>query len=143
MVEELHGSELGTKEYWDKSYDVEINNYKSHGDVGEIWFDEDSQLRIVRWIVKNENIKKSDTILDLGCGNGMMLIELAREGFTALTGVDYSDLAVKLASEIAKDQDLNEQIKYKQVDLLSAKEVADLGNFRILHDKGVILRFFW
>lgn len=37
MVEELNSSELGTKEYWDKSYDVEIKNYKNHGDVGEIW----------------------------------------------------------------------------------------------------------
>ncbi|XP_063695583.1 EEF1A lysine methyltransferase 2 [Culicoides brevitarsis] len=136
MVEELNSSELGTKEYWDKSYDVEINNYKSHGDVGEIWFDEDSQLRIIKWILKNDKIQKSDKILDLGCGNGMMLVELAREGFTSLIGVDYSDLAVKLASEIAKDQDLSEFITYKQADLLSEKEVMDLGNFRILHDKG-------
>lgn len=99
-------------------------------------FDEDSQLRIIRWILKNENIQKSDSILDLGSGNGMMLIELAREGFKTLVGVDYSDLAVKLATEIAKDQDLHDSIKYKQVDLLSESEVAALGNFRILHDKG-------
>ena len=36
-VEELEGSELGTKDYWDGRYDMEIRNYKSHGDVGEIW----------------------------------------------------------------------------------------------------------
>uniref|UniRef100_A0A336LGD4 Protein-lysine N-methyltransferase CSON008894 n=1 Tax=Culicoides sonorensis TaxID=179676 RepID=A0A336LGD4_CULSO len=136
MVEELNSSELGTKEYWDKSYDVEINNYKNHGDVGEIWFDEDSQNRILKWIFKNENIQKTDRILDLGSGNGMMLIELAREGFKSLIGVDYSDLAVQLATQIAKDQDLSDVIEYKQVDLLSETEVKALGNFRILHDKG-------
>lgn len=34
--EELGGCELGTKEYWENSYSSEINNYKSHGDVGEV-----------------------------------------------------------------------------------------------------------
>lgn len=99
-------------------------------------FDEDSQLRIIKWILKNDKIQKTDSLIDLGSGNGMMLIELAREGFKSLTGVDYSDLAVKLATEIAKDQDLNDVITYKQVDLLSAEEVAALGRFRLLHDKG-------
>lgn len=136
MVEELNSSELGTKEYWDKSYDVEISNYKSHGDVGDIWFDEDSQLRIVKWILKNEKLLKTDGVLDLGSGNGMMLIELAREGFTTLLGVDYSAQAIELASQIAKDQNLSDVIQYKQVDLLSETEVKALGIFRILHDKG-------
>lgn len=30
-IEELEGSELGTKEYWEKSYELEIKNYVSHG----------------------------------------------------------------------------------------------------------------
>lgn len=64
------------------------------------------------------------------------MIELAREGFKSLVGVDYSDLAVELASQIAKDQNLSDVIRYKQADLLSETEVAGLGYFRILHDKG-------
>lgn len=69
----------------------------------------------------------------------MMLIELAREGFKSLIGVDYSDLAVQLATEIAKDQNLSDVIQYKQADLLSEADVAALGHFRILHDKGTRL----
>lgn len=65
-VEELVSSELGTKDYWDKSYKTEIKNYKSHGECGEIWFDEDSQLRVINWMLKNEAIKKEDNIIDLG-----------------------------------------------------------------------------
>lgn len=64
-VDELEGSELGTKEYWEKSYDTEIRNYKSHGDVGEVWFDEDSQLRIINWMLKKE-IPSDVSIIDLG-----------------------------------------------------------------------------
>lgn len=63
---ELPSSELGTKEYWDCSYEVEIKNYESHGDCGEIWFDESSQTRVLEWMKKCEKIKSSDSIIDLG-----------------------------------------------------------------------------
>lgn len=64
-IDELEGSELGTKDYWDKSYDTEIKNYHSHGDVGEVWFDEDSQIRVINWMLKN-NIPQNSQIIDLG-----------------------------------------------------------------------------
>lgn len=62
----------------------------------------------------------------------MMLIELAREGYTNLTGVDYSPKAIELSKNIAKDQDI--AITYKVADLLQDK--LDLGCFQIVHDKG-------
>lgn len=64
-VEELDGSELGTIEYWEKSYDSEIKNYETHGDVGEVWFDEDSQIRIINWMLRND-INLNSRIIDLG-----------------------------------------------------------------------------
>lgn len=134
QIEELNGSELGTKDFWDKSYEREIKNYKSHGDVGEIWFDEDSQIRVINWIMKQDDIKENDSFIDLGCGNGMLLIELAREGYTNLLGVDYSQKAVELASNIAKDQEL--QINYKILDLMNIEDCAKMGKFRVVHDKG-------
>jgi hypothetical protein len=33
---------------WDKTYKLENENFKSHGDIGEVWFGEDSALRVVR-----------------------------------------------------------------------------------------------
>ena len=67
-IEELYSSELGTKEYWENSYEMEIVNYQTHGDVGEIWFDEDSQLRIVNWIIQAD-IDRGQSIIDLGTDN--------------------------------------------------------------------------
>lgn len=69
----------------------------------------------------------------LGCGNGMILIELSREGYTDLTGVDYSANAVELAQCIANDQNI--QINYKVADLL-ADDIEHLGRFSVIHDKG-------
>lgn len=63
-----------------------------------------------------------------------MLVEMAREGYSNLTGVDYSPKAIELAQSICQDQEL--VITYKVVDLLSEPEVAALGKFKVVHDKG-------
>lgn len=67
----------------------------------------------------------------------MMLVELYREGYKHLTGVDYSANAIELAKRIAADQDMN--ISYAVVDLLDANDIADKfggKKFDIVHDKG-------
>ena len=48
----------------------------------------------------------SYSILDLGCGNGRILLELGKKGYTCLTGVDYSPKAIELASAFSVDQGL-------------------------------------
>lgn len=76
-------------------------------------------------------------ILFLGSGNGMMLVELYREGYKNLTGVDYSENAIELAKQIAIDQDM--KITYEVIDLLNADEIRqkfDDNHFDIVHDKG-------
>lgn len=65
-MDDLEPSELGKKEYWDDSYTREIKNYLSHGDTGEVWFDESSQHRVIKWINNCSSIAKSDSIIDLG-----------------------------------------------------------------------------
>jgi 2-polyprenyl-3-methyl-5-hydroxy-6-metoxy-1,4-benzoquinol methylase len=128
----LNPSKLGTKEYWDTAYETEINNYKDNGDIGEIWFDESSQTRIIKWL-KKHNIPKDTSIIDLGTGNGAMLLELFDEDFKNLTGCDYSEKSIELAKQIAKDKNCD-CIQYKVIDLLST--VTTLGTFKICHDKG-------
>ncbi|XP_076253055.1 EEF1A lysine methyltransferase 2 [Rhynchophorus ferrugineus] len=127
-MEELEPSELGTLEYWEKRYKQEIKNFTNHGDVGEIWFGEDIVDKVTVWIIKH--IPKTARIIDVGCGNGHTLIELANEGYTNLVGVDYSERAVILAQSIAENRGLN--IKYSQCDILQGlNDVYD-----IVHDKG-------
>lgn len=65
-----------------------------------------------------------------------MLIELNQEGYTDLTGVDYSPKAIELAKRIAADKKLENTIKYVQCDLISSSDIKSLGQFKIIHDKG-------
>ncbi|KAF9993171.1 hypothetical protein BGZ80_002825 [Entomortierella chlamydospora] len=119
-------SRLGTKDYWDKVYNREVDNYKDHGDIGEIWFGEDSAMKMVDWVEEHyEDIKETCPVLDLGCGNGHLLLDLAELGFKDLTGIDYSPAAIQLARAVATDKELDHVIKYEAVDFLAEKETLE------------------
>lgn len=130
-MEELDSSELGTLQYWDKRYETEIKNFASHGDPGDVWFGEDTVERILRWIERHEEIiPKTAKIVDVGCGNGLLLMELANEGFTNLYGVDYSLNAIELAKSVAEKHKVS--VNYSTCDILQG-----LNNFYdVIHDKG-------
>lgn len=128
-MEELNASELGSRKFWDNCYKKELDNFEEHGDLGEIWFGKDVVRRTIKWL-NEKSVLKSSKILDVGCGNGMFLIELCSDGFTDLYGIDYSDDAIKLAKSISKAQGF--KIAYSTCDILNGLN----GQFDIIHDKG-------
>ncbi|KAL0083476.1 S-adenosyl-L-methionine-dependent methyltransferase [Phycomyces blakesleeanus] len=135
MSKDFEASKLGTKSYWDNVYDRENDNFKELGDIGEIWFGEDSVERMVDWAVDNVEDTNS-SVIDLGCGNGHLLLALSEEGFSNLTGIDYSESAIVLAKSVAKDRDL-ESIEYKAVDFLNSDEWRqDNKLYQVVLDKG-------
>ncbi|KAF9976094.1 hypothetical protein BGZ73_009131 [Actinomortierella ambigua] len=139
-------SVLGTQGYWNKIYDREVVNYDDHGDIGEIWFGEEAAMKMVDWVEEHyEDEKETCSVLDLGCGNGHLLLDLAELGFEDLTGIDYSPSAIRLANSIAKDKDLDGVIRYAAVDFLAEKETLEWSRqevdgepkkFKVLLDKG-------
>ncbi|KAK2584080.1 hypothetical protein KPH14_006524 [Odynerus spinipes] len=135
-TEELGPSNLGTLDFWENVYALELDNFKGHGDVGEIWFGKKASLNVVKWISTKLNLDKdNDAIVDIGCGNGMMLVELAKQGFKQLVGVDYSQKAIDLANEILKEN--NVIAKLQVCDILDSENHGLLLNyFKVVHDKG-------
>lgn len=124
---------------WSSCYDQELDNFDDHGDVGEIWFGEDAQYRVINWMGKHvEDIPLGSPILDVGCGNGMMVVDLAREGFTDVTGVDYCKEAVDLAVKVAKQVEVD--VQFKECDIL--EDLSKTSNpvlkksYKVVVDKG-------
>ncbi|CAB3359274.1 Hypothetical predicted protein [Cloeon dipterum] len=134
MEDDNEPSELGTKEYWDKTYQLEISNFQSHGDVGEEWFGEDCATRVVRWLNSCDEVNKSSKIIDIGCGNGMLLSFMAEEEYENLLGVDYSPQAVELAVAVAKKMAHN--ITFKVWDIISSEQCPGEIPFDVALDKG-------
>ena len=73
--------------------------------------------------------------LDLGCGNGTILIRLHEQNYTQLTGIDYSVKAVELAEVVAESNGAK-SIKFQPHDVLSSDPLSCLGTFKVIIDKG-------
>ncbi|XP_041065866.1 EEF1A lysine methyltransferase 2 isoform X1 [Carcharodon carcharias] len=130
--DEFQPSKLGTKEYWDHAYERELQSFYDSGDVGEIWFGEESMDRIITWL-EMQKISKDVALLDIGTGNGVFLIELAKSGFTNLTGIDNSSTAVELAKAIAEKEEVM-SLKLQVADFLHP--FPKLSQYDICIDKG-------
>lgn len=91
---------------------------------------------MVDWVAEHVDDPQC-SMIDLGCGNGHLLLELSNEGFKNLHGIDYSESAITLAEAIAKDRELD-WIKYEAVDFLSNPDwfVGKHAPFRVVLDKG-------
>lgn len=124
------GSKLGTLEHWDSTYSQEIENFNDHGDIGEIWFGSKSVTKMISWIRSN-NISQNASILDVGCGNAHLLIELYNVGYKNSLGIDYSANAVCLAQTVCRKMD--KTISFKVMDFLN--DSLDL-KFDLVLDKG-------
>ncbi|XP_078080501.1 EEF1A lysine methyltransferase 2 [Mustelus asterias] len=130
--DEFQPSKLGTKEYWDHAYERELQSFYNSGDVGEIWFGEESMDRIITWM-EMQKIPKDVALLDIGTGNGVFLIELAKSGFTNLTGIDNSSTAVDLAKAIAEKEGVR-SLKLQVADFLHP--APNISQYDICIDKG-------
>ncbi|XP_053165514.1 EEF1A lysine methyltransferase 2 isoform X2 [Hemicordylus capensis] len=130
--EDFEPSALGTKEHWDAVYEQELQFFKESGDAGEIWFGEESMARLIRWIEK-QKIPLNSSVLDIGTGNGVLLVELAKSGYTNLTGIDYSPSAIELSKSIMEKDGLS-HIKLQVEDILDPSD--ELSGFQICIDKG-------
>ncbi|XP_048406638.1 EEF1A lysine methyltransferase 2 isoform X1 [Stegostoma tigrinum] len=130
--DEFQPSKLGTKEYWDHAYERDLQSFYDSGDVGEIWFGEESVDRVITWL-ESQKIPKAAALLDIGTGNGYFLIELAKSGFTNLTGIDNSSPAVELAKAIAEKEHVV-TLKLQVEDFLHPS--PNLSQYEICIDKG-------
>ncbi|XP_040217285.1 EEF1A lysine methyltransferase 2 [Rana temporaria] len=130
---EFFPSALGTKDHWDAVYSCELQAFQEYGDEGEIWFGEGSMTRVVRWI-NAHTIPHSSSVLDIGTGNGMLLVELAKAGYSNLMGVDYCADAIALARSICEKEGVSQSVKLQVTDFLDSFSPSE--QFDICLDKG-------
>ncbi|KAM0960552.1 hypothetical protein ACFX2I_025477 [Malus domestica] len=167
-------SMLGLQSYWDAAYADELANFRERGHTGEVWFGADVMELVACWTRslcidiskgrtpnhvdnnKSDPVEQADkylsgwSVLDIGTGNGLLLQELSKQGFSDLTGTDYSEGAIDLARSLA-DRDGLPNIKFLVDDILETKLerqfqlVVDKGTLDAigLHPDGSIKRLFY
>ena len=73
-------------------------------------------------------ITPQDTVLDVGCGSGILAITAALLGANKIIGCDIDEVAVKVAGENAALNSVQDRIAFHQGDLTSQVE----GSFQII-----------
>ena len=58
------------------------------------------------------------TFLDVGCGNGLYSLELARRGARKVVGLDIAEVMIGLCKQSSVDQNLDDRCTFIQTDLL-------------------------
>ncbi|KAF8390060.1 hypothetical protein HHK36_024581 [Tetracentron sinense] len=153
---EVETSMLGLQSYWDATYADELVNFREHGLSGEVWFGDGVMDIVASWTknlcshisqgrmpnldndVKSESVQQGGkelsgwSVLDIGTGNGLLLQELAKQGFSDLTGSDYSEGAIDLSRNLA-DRDGFTNINFLVDDVLETKLERQ---FQLVMDKG-------
>ncbi|KAK2949133.1 putative Protein-lysine N-methyltransferase efm4 [Blattamonas nauphoetae] len=137
-------SPLGTKQHWDEVYQLEINNFEDHGDIGEVWFGEQVQRKVIRYISETLNVPLNTPIFDIGTGNGAFLFALAEEGYHELFGSDYSEPSVNFCriqqATFTEDKTIPETAHFTffvSNFLEDDAKTPNGGNFySVIHDKG-------
>uniref|UniRef100_G3MQQ9 Protein-lysine N-methyltransferase n=1 Tax=Amblyomma maculatum TaxID=34609 RepID=G3MQQ9_AMBMU len=119
---------------WEEAYQNELNNFTDHGDVGEVWFGSQNECRVVKWML--QNAEKASHVLDIGCGNGHLLIQLAKEGFTGLTGTDYAKSAVTLAKELAAKEAVSVTFEHNDILEDAPSRFCRVKKYDFVLDKG-------
>jgi SAM-dependent methyltransferase len=76
-------------------------------------------MEIVERMLRMAEVKAGDHVIDLGSGDGRIVIEAARRGATAM-GVDLDPNLVRLAAENAKAAGVEKRASFRAMDLFDA-----------------------
>ena len=83
-------------------------------------FRKDMYERFVFTIEHCEPIK-GRTFLDVGCGNALYSLELARKGAAKVVGIDISEVMIGLCKQSSENENLSDRCTFIQTDLLDYK----------------------
>lgn len=67
---------------------------------------------------------KDRKFLDVGCGNGMYSLELARRGAAKVVGIDIAEVMIDLCRNSSREKNLDDVCTFIQTDLLDYKPDA-------------------
>ena len=86
---------------------------------------EEAQQNKINHIIKKLDIKKNQKILEVGCGWGGMVFEIAKQKNCEVTGISLSKNQINYCKNKAKELGLNNQVKFELVDYREIKGQFD------------------
>lgn len=115
---------VAQRNYWNSEADAFSRIYSHRksrlSNMLDSVFRKDMYERYVFTIKHCEPIKDR-TFLDVGCGNGLYSLELARKGARRVLGIDIAEVMVGLCKQASQKEQLDNVCEFQQTDLLEYK----------------------
>ena len=100
-----------------------------------------SPQRIVDRMLEMASIKPGDTVFDLGCGDGRILIQAAQKYQAKAVGIEIDDKLVQMTNERINSLGLQNRVRVQQGNLLEADlSSADVVTIYLLTQSNGLLR---
>jgi 2-polyprenyl-3-methyl-5-hydroxy-6-metoxy-1,4-benzoquinol methylase len=113
---------VAQREYWNNEADAFQRIYTHRksklSNMLDSVFRKDMYDRYVFTIKHCEPIQDR-TFLDVGCGNGLYSLELARKGAAKVLGIDIAEVMIGLCKDAAQKENLDDRCFFEQSDLLA------------------------
>jgi 2-polyprenyl-3-methyl-5-hydroxy-6-metoxy-1,4-benzoquinol methylase len=110
------------RDYWNREADTFQKIYTHRksklSNVLDRIFRQDMYDRFV-FTIKNCEPIQHRAFLDVGCGNGLYSLELARKGAGRVVGIDISEVMIGLCKQASEREKLSERCEFEQTDLLA------------------------
>jgi len=122
-------------------------NVKHHYDIGEELYDlfldkkhrqyscayfkddneslEDAQQNKINHIIKKLDLKPGQKVLDIGCGWGGMVFEIAKQSQCEVTGISLSENQINYCRKKAKELNMDNQVHFELIDYRAVKNKFD------------------
>jgi protein arginine N-methyltransferase 1 len=96
------------KKYGDKTTEDYYFDAYAHFEIHEEMLKDEVRTRsYMDAILNNRHLFKGKTVLDVGCGTGILSMFAAKAGAALVIGVDCSDI-IDVATQIIEENDLNQ-----------------------------------
>ena len=118
-------SKYGSVKYWE-------NRYESTPGITFDWLEDYSTCKDLL----GQLVKKNNSILNLGCGNGIIQEKMYDDGYTEIMNVDISKSVVDYMTERSRESRPN--LKYKTADITDLSECFDDNTYDVIFDKGTL-----
>ncbi len=97
------------------------------------WWDVEAKLKTlhdinearISFIVEHVNLQDK-TVLDVGCGGGILTEALAQKGVKSITGVDLERNAINVAKEHAKENKLDIEYQFCGIENIDSSQMYDV-----------------
>ncbi|HKG96583.1 MAG TPA: class I SAM-dependent methyltransferase, partial [Pyrinomonadaceae bacterium] len=113
---------VAQREYWNNEADAFQRIYTHRksklSNMLDSVFRKDMYDRYV-FTIKHCGPIQDRTFLDVGCGNGLYSLELARKGARKVLGLDISEVMIGLCTEASIQERLDDRCLFEQTDLLA------------------------